>query len=174
MDRATREFLLGELDSLIADNLTEVSHEVQLAVDAQFGEYNAAIAQDLMAFFMNIANEENMENAEDTDFDRTSSEGGEGGDYWLVQLARALAEVQSAGLEKLMDSYGDKQTSPQCDSGADAGKIEKKVHTDSQIAFIQAQGKGTAYGRLLGMSSEVTSNLFNSVGSGLTAVSRKN
>ena len=76
-------------------------------------------------------------------------------------------------LGKLTDSYDKMQENTVSDLGSDADPDEKKAYNKSQKEFIQAQAEVTAYGRMFGMSSEVTSNVIKSVGDGLTAVARK-
>ncbi len=175
MDPIMKEFLLSEIDRLAAEGMTDVDPEVQAAVDAQYGEMNADLAQTgmdaLMELFKEIANDERMDEAQNVDSDEGSSEAGAGN--WLIQLAKALAEVQSKWLDNLMEAYGRMQENTTAAPGADASDEEKQAHADNQKAFIQAQAEVTAYARLFGMASEVTSNVLKSLGDGLTSVARK-
>lgn len=177
MDPEQADFMNELMISLRSDLNLDVNPEVQTAVDADFGETSSDFARTFMDMMMELfketANDERMEEAQNTDSDGTTSEGGEGGGNWLVKLARALAEVQSEWLDKLMSSYEAMQKNTESDPGPDASQEEKDDYTASQKAFIQAQAEVTAYGRLFGMSSEVTSNVIKSVGDGLTSVARK-
>ena len=178
MDNDTKEYLLTELDQLLTDNLTDVDPEVQQATDAQYGDYNADMAKDAFEFFMEMAEDDRGKDAA-----RTDNKGGEsgeaegaGGANWMIQLAKALAEVQSMWLTKLMDAYGRMQENTESAPGSEADPEEKRRTNTmlKQKEFIQAQAEVTAYGRMFGMSSEVTSNVIKSLGDGMTAVSRKN
>lgn len=175
MDPEMKEFLLDHMQTLLANNLTEVDPEVQAQVDIQLGDVNADRAHDimdlLMAQFMDMSEEHRIEEGTNTDSDGTSSEGAAGN--WLVQLAKALANIQSKWLDNLMGAYDRMQANTSPELGDDASEEDKELHAEEQKRFIQAQAEVTAYARLFGMASEVTSNVLKSVGDGLTSVARK-
>jgi hypothetical protein len=179
MDPAMKEYLLGQIEKLQASiDMSEVSPEVQAAVDAEYGEYNTAMAQTIMDMLMEqfeeMASEERTAEARNTDSDETSTEEGTGGAAnWMIQLAKALADIQSKWLDNLMASYEKMQEHTTAAPGADASQEEKDAHAEDQKAFIQAQAEVTAYARLFGMASEVTANVIKSLGDGLTSVARK-
>ena len=177
MDPDMKDYLLGSLGTLMANNKLDVDSEVQTKVDADHGETNDIVAKSmmdlLMAKFEETASEERANEATNVDSKQGNSEEGEGGGNWMIQLAKGLAEVQSMWLGKMMDSYEDMKENTVPALAEDATDTQKNEEAEQRKAFIQAQAETTAYGRLFGMASEVTSNVLKSLGDGLTSVARK-
>ena len=127
MDNDTKEFALTEVDSLLEDNLTEVNPEVQARTDETFVDEIVDVAKTIMEFFLEVAEGDRAKES------RRSGEGEsgevEGGGNWLIQLAKAMAEVQSQFLEKLMDSYGKMRDNVASDPGSKMQLSKKRKRT---------------------------------------------
>ena len=84
------------------------------------------------------------------------SEGGKGGDNWLVMLAKAMAKMQAEHMDKMQ-----------------AAQEEMGSAGDDKEAFFDASATFQAESQMFKMVSEALSTMIKSVGEGLASIARK-
>ena len=126
------------------------------------------------------------------DKEKDDTSAGSKGGNWLVELAKALAEIQTEFLNKAMDNLdtmkanksamdtgegqGGSATTGAADTaetGMDVGADDKDADEASRGEFMAAQSEFQANFQMLNMMANMTATSLKSLGEGLTSIARK-